>query len=124
MNQATIDRYVSLWQEDQHEAAIAEVLATCWTEDGTYTDPQAGVIRGRQAMIGFVKGFFRQFPNASIAATSRVDSHNGSARFGWSIQRRDGTVVLEGVDFVDFAEDGRIRRIHGFFGPLPERDDA
>jgi len=30
----------------------------------------------------------------------------------------DGTEALVGLDFVELAEDGRIARVVGFFGPL------
>jgi hypothetical protein len=33
--------------------------------------------------------------------------------------RNGDAVELEGVDFAELAPDGRIRRITGFFGPLP-----
>jgi hypothetical protein len=31
----------------------------------------------------------------------------------------DGVVTLERIDFGELAPDGRLKRIVGFFGPLP-----
>ena len=46
-----------------------------------------------------------------------VDEHHGLLRFAWSIAGPDGP-VMEGMEFGELAEDGRLRRIVGFFGPL------
>ena len=35
----------------------------------------------------------------------------------------DGTVAVSGIDVGELADDGRLRRITGFFGELPARDD-
>jgi hypothetical protein len=35
----------------------------------------------------------------------------------------DGTVAVAGVDVGELADDGRLRRITGFFGDLAARDD-
>jgi hypothetical protein len=40
-------------------------------------------------------------------------------RFAWILFRGDGTQWTQGMDFGELAADGRIRRIVGFFGPLP-----
>jgi hypothetical protein len=66
-----------------------------------------------------VTGFFERNPDGNIAV-SRLEHHHDRGRFTWAIRRNDGTTVLDGMDFVDFASDGRIRRITGFFGPPPQ----
>jgi hypothetical protein len=37
----------------------------------------------------------------------------------WEIHR-DGELVLPGIDVTELDEDGRVARVLGFFGPLPE----
>ena len=39
-------------------------------------------------------------------------------RFGWRIVRDGGEQVSEGTDFGELDDDGRLRRIVGFFGAL------
>jgi hypothetical protein len=51
--------------------------------------------------------------------TSAVDEHHGQLRFAWAIQTPGGVEVVKGIDFGELAEDGRLRRITGFYGPPP-----
>jgi len=83
----------------------------------TYTDPTAHVA-GRDALAEHLDGFQAQLPGARIARTTGVDAYGAVARFGWHLVQADGAEALVGVDFVELAEDGRIARITGFFGPL------
>lgn len=66
--------------------------------------------------------FQARFPGHTIDPTSGVDSNGAALRFSWALRRGD-QVVNEGMDFADVAPDGRLRRIAGFFGPLPPLDD-
>jgi hypothetical protein len=51
--------------------------------------------------------------------TSGVDMHHDRARYSWALVRADGT-RFEGFDAVELdLQQGKIRRIDGFFGPLP-----
>jgi hypothetical protein len=40
------------------------------------------------------------------------------ARYGWELVAPDGTVAVGGTDIVEFAADGHLGRIIGFFGDL------
>jgi hypothetical protein len=51
-------------------------------------------------------------------ATTRVDEHNGFARYGWRITNREGTPLLEGIDVVERASDAKLHRVIMFFGGL------
>ena len=44
--------------------------------------------------------------------------YNGFARYGWKIVDGGGSEILRGVDVVERATDGRLRRIVMFFGEL------
>ena len=53
---------------------------------------------------------------------SHADVHHGMLRFAWKFVVADGKVQTEGVDFVEIATDGRLKKVVGFFGspkPLP-----
>ena len=103
------------------EAERRRLLEVAWHEDGVYSDP-VGRAEGREALVSHLAGFQRQFPGHRIVVTSGVDEHDGYFRFGWALNDADGNIVMEGVDFGEVAEDGRIARITGFFDPLPEVD--
>jgi hypothetical protein len=70
------------------------------------------------AMIGDLQG---QFPGHAVTLSSGLDAHHNLVRFGWDLTDADGTVVMQGLDVGIVAEDGRLSRIGGFFGPLPEQ---
>jgi hypothetical protein len=58
-------------------------------------------------------------PGNRIELASGVDEHDGLLRFGWRMLGPDGAVALGGMDFGELDADGRLKRIVGFFGPMP-----
>jgi hypothetical protein len=61
-----------------------------------------------------------QLGNIQVLATTGFDVHHDWARFGWRFVAEDGTTLFDGIDVVQFGEDGRIKRMVGFVGPFPE----
>ena len=108
--------YGAAWNEPD-EAARTSLLDRSWADDGVYCDPTATVV-GRAALVAHIAGFQQMMPRNTIELTSGVDAHDDMFRFAW-VMREDGETALEGIDFGELAPDGRIRRIVGFFGPLP-----
>jgi hypothetical protein len=80
-----------------------------------------GRFAGREAIIGRLSGFRQRFPGANVNITTNVDEHNGFARYGWTIVRQDGTQILDGIDVIELADDGRMARIVMFYGQLQSR---
>jgi hypothetical protein len=113
----TVGTYSEAWAAD--DAERRRLLEVAWHEDGVYSDP-VGRADGREALVSHIAGFQEQFPDHRIVVTSGVDEHDGCFRFAWALSDADGDVVMEGVDFGEVADDGRIARIVGFFDPLPE----
>jgi hypothetical protein len=111
--------YGEAWAAD--DAERRRLLGVVWQENGVYSDP-VGRAEGREAFVSHIAGFQKQFPDHRIAVTSGVDEHDGCFRFAWALSDADGNIVMEGVDFGEVADDGRIARITGFFDPLPEAD--
>ena len=109
--------YAAAWNEPDG-AARRRALEKAWADAGVYSDPTARV-EGRDALVEHIAGFHAQMPGARIVLTSGVDEHHGAIRFTWALRAADGTTVTEGVDFGELADDGRLRRITGFFGPPP-----
>ena len=108
--------YATAWNEPD-AAARRRTLEGAWADRGVYSDPTAHV-EGRDALVEHIAGFQSQMPGARIGRTTAVDAHGTVARFGWHLVQADGTEALVGLDFVELAEDGRIARVVGFFGPL------
>lgn len=119
MNDArfTVKVYVDAWNEPD-EAARRELLHRSWADDGIYTDPSVHV-EGREALVHHARKFADRWPGARIVMTSGVDEHHGFVRFTWRLVSPGGEALRDGMDFGELSADGHLRRIVGFFGPLP-----
>lgn len=115
--QDVVATYVEVWNTPDPDArrALAEA---CWVPDATYQDPATGYV-GPAALAAGCRAFADRLPGARIEIVGQVVVHHGHASFAWCVRDAGGAVVREGVDFVEFAGDGRIRRIVGFFGLPP-----
>jgi hypothetical protein len=111
-----VNTYGAAWNEADEDKRRA-LLDRSWSDDGRYMDPTAQA-DGRDALLAHISGFRAMMPGHTIDMTSDVDVHNNVFRFAW-IMRNGNETVLEGMDFGELADDGRIDRIVGFFGPFP-----
>ena len=93
------------------------LLEGALTEDCELVEPRGRFV-GRGAIVERIVGFTDRFPGARVDITSNVDEHNGFARYAWTIVNRDGSEILHGIDVVERAQDGRLRRVVMFFGDL------
>lgn len=118
----TVDTYLAAWNEPDAERR-AELIERVWTPDGRLIDPPMEALgyEGISDMVATLQG---QFPGHHFRRASAVDAHHAYARFAWELVGPDGAVVLPGVDVVELADDGRLRRVTGFFGAVPPAEDA
>lgn len=116
----TVATYGAAWNEPD-PVARAALLEAAWSTHGTYRDP-TGRADGRDALVAHIGGFQEAMPGHTIHQESGVDTYGDVFRFAWSMRNADG-VVLEGLDYGELDDDGRITRIVGFFGPFPPLDD-
>jgi hypothetical protein len=112
----TVKVYCDAWSESNIEKRRM-MLERVWNSDGTYTDPVSHV-EGREALISRITGFLEKFPGAKIVPSSHADLHHDVLRFTWRLVGADGKTLNEGIDFGEIANDGRLKRIVGFFGPI------
>ena len=115
--QEIVDAYGAAWNEPD-EAKRRALLERAWADDGAYTDPQSNVA-GREALIALIGGMHSQMPGARIEATSGVDVHHDKLRFAWKFASGDGSMMIDGIDFGELADDGRLKTIVGFWGEPP-----
>jgi hypothetical protein len=111
-----VDTYGATWNEPD-ESKRRALLERAWSDTGVYMDP-TGRADGRDALVAHISGFREMMPGHTIDMTSGVDAHGNVFRFAWVMRNGDET-LLEGMDFGEVADDGRISRIIGFFGPFP-----
>ena len=115
-----LDSYARAWNEPDGDER-RRLLETALTADAELAEPR-GRFQGREAIVERISGFHERFPGARVETTTGVDEHNGLARYGWTIFGGDGQTMLEGIDVCQRAEDGRLRLVAMFFGPLPPQE--
>lgn len=113
----TIERYCRLWREMDSNDRLRKLSDIC-SEDVRYCDPGADV-SGTQALAGHIEATLAKMPGSRIIMIGRADYHHNMVRFGWCLERADGSHGAECIDFAELSEHGRLKRITGFFGPLP-----
>jgi hypothetical protein len=114
---ACIELMLSGWNV-RDEAALRDIVARALTADIEFCDPDHD-IRGRDAFIAMVLAFWAKHPGCTISRASAIDSHHDRARYAWAISLPDGR-RFDGFDAAAIdAATGKVRRVDGFFGPLP-----
>jgi hypothetical protein len=118
----TVDAYMAMWNEPD-STRRSEHVQRAWSEAGRYQDPVLES-EGHAGLSEMVANVHAQFPGHRFRRVSAIDSHHDQIRFAWEFVAPDGTVTLTGIDVGIVAADGRLKRVVGFFGPLPERRAA
>jgi hypothetical protein len=115
-----IDTYFEAWNESDAEQRRA-LLERCAGAGVELIDP-TGRFRGIEGVRDRIGAFHQSAPGARVVKSSGDDQHNGFVRYGWNIVDPHGATVLEGIDVVELDNDGSLRRVVMFFGPLPSPD--
>jgi hypothetical protein len=115
---SVIEAYVASWNETDAGRRRAGI-ASAWVPGACYRDPVMAS-DGHDALDKMVAAVQARFPGFVLKRTSKVDVHNGSARFSWSLGPASGPSVIEGVDFCALAPDGRLQSVVGFFDKTPQ----
>jgi len=115
---AVIDAYLGALHEVDAERR-AELVTIAWAPDGKFVDPLISA-EGYEEIGDIAEQVHEQFPGFRFVRTSGIDSHHGIVRFGWALVGPDGTEAVSGLDVGVLASDGRLSRIAGFYGPLPQ----
>jgi hypothetical protein len=115
----SIAAYCDAWGEPD-PARRREMLERIWAEGATYSDPTVQT-RGIDELLAHMANLQITYPGGRIERTSAVDTHHGTARFGWRMALADGATLSEGIDFAEIGADGKLRSIVGFFGALRPR---
>jgi SnoaL-like protein len=116
MSASLVATYAAAWGELDAEAR-GRLLQECWAPEGVYVDPTTRA-EGREGLSAYIAGFHERMPGYRIDLTTSADGHGPHLRFGWAMKRPDGSVELEGMDYAEVDDAGRLTRIVGFFGAL------
>jgi hypothetical protein len=107
------------------DSEIRAELAQCWTARSTHVTPLTDLVQGLDGLTNLIHDFPVMFPGATFHITSPPDLHHDVARFAWRRQStarirtmgRDFGFSIEGLDYLEFDPQNRIRRVIAFFGP-------
>lgn len=110
-----VESYIRAATERDPDARAA-LLEACFAEDGRMVT-RSREIRGRRAIAEMLTRFLADPEVADVRVTSDVDASGTTFRFHSVIEKRDGT-LLDGFDAGEIDEDGKIRLILTFAGPL------
>lgn len=101
-------------------ARRAELVAAGWTPDATFVDPLFAAT-GHAEIAAIADAVVNGYPGQRFVRTTEVDEHHGIIRYGWALVAADGSITVTGLDVAELAEDGRMRKVTGFFGELTPR---
>lgn len=111
-----IDTYFSAWNAAD-APTITERLTACLSPASfAYQDPQYQTT-DLMDLARHIAEFKKTFPGP-IALISSIDQYGSVARCIWQIRQPNGSIIMDGTDFFQFDEAGRLRSITGFFGRL------
>jgi len=119
---ATVDTYLAAWSEPD-AVRRAELVEQVWTPDGRLVDPPLEGI-GHAGIADLGVALQTHYPGHTFRRTSGVDAHHDQLRFTWELVGPDDAVALTGLDVGEVAPNGRLHRIAGFFGDVPELGNA
>ena len=116
----TVDTYLAAYNETDAPSRVA-LLERSFAPDGRLIDPPLDGA-GREGISAMMAAVHQQFPGHTFRRATGIDEHHGHLRYGWELLGPDGGVVLAGTDVGELDGNGRLVRVTGFFGPLPELD--
>ncbi|MEZ5409315.1 MAG: nuclear transport factor 2 family protein [Acidimicrobiales bacterium] len=111
--ETTVGRYLDAWNASpQDRPALVEAV---FSPDAYYCDG-ASEVAGHLGITAMMDGIAERFPGSTFTRSSAVDTHHSQARFAWTLTGADGTTIVDGIDAMRLAPDGRITVTLGFFG--------
>lgn len=115
-----IDRYFDSLNETDSKR-LRELTKQVWAEKSKFGTPY-GEVEGHDAIIALVEGVQKQFPNAKVRRTSKIDGFGNYLRWSFVLSQADGKPIIGGVDF-GIVVDGKLQLVMGFFDFAPNPTD-
>ena len=110
--ESTWTTYTAAWKAGSDEERQA-LLGRSVQPDCHYADPLVQV-EGWPALSTYVAVLQRPVPGVHFV-TRRFIVHHGRSMAQWHMLDGQARTVGEGVSFGEYADDGRLRRMTGFF---------
>lgn len=113
-----LNHMLEVWNE-RDPSKICERVDAVFSADVVFIDPANSIV-GCDAFEKRVQSFRARLPEVICGRSSGVDRHHGLHRYHWEIHQGDQRLI-EGFDVTEVDADGRVSRVEGFFGPIPQR---
>jgi hypothetical protein len=115
---ALVDAHLAAFSAPD-DATRRALIEQAWAPTGHFADPLFAATGHDEidALAASVPGLY---PDHVFTRTSGIDLHHGQARYAFAFTGPDGTVVVDGVEVAQVGVEGRLVRVIGFFGPVPE----
>ncbi len=115
----SLDHMLAAWNESD-PSMVRSHLERALALGVEFIDPSIET-HGLDEFEANVHNVQAELPGAQYSRTSGVDSHHSLHRYSWQISR-DGKIVVTGFDVTEVNREGKVTRVLGFFGPLPDTD--
>ncbi len=111
---ARAERWFAAWNEP--EAATRRRAFEALVGDGIVFQDAYSSTRGLDDLDAHVTGAKVHMPGIVLARTGEPRQCQGTALVDWEARLADGKVLSKGTSVFEFAADGRIERVVGFWG--------
>ena len=113
--------YSQAWDGSIAANERSDLLARAWADGGALFDPESpdGVV-GADALARYIEAQHEDSPGMVVSEIGEAELVGDRLRGKWVQHDSDGVKAYSGVDFVEFAEDGRIKRLTMFFDEIPD----
>jgi hypothetical protein len=115
----SFDHMMGAWNERDPEK-IRGLLDLALSNDVEFCDPQHHT-HGIDEFEAMVRQFRNDIPDAVCARSTGIDAHHHLYRYEWTVSAND-ELLVPGFDVAAVNEAGKVCRVDGFFGPLPDAD--
>jgi len=108
-----VDAFLRAWGEAD-SAARRALLESCAIEGIVFRDAFSAT-DGIEEMLANLEAVRLHMPGVSLVRSGDIRAAHGTALVGWVAQRNGGEAIGRGTNVIDFAPDGRIARVVGFW---------
>jgi len=110
-----VDAYLKAWG-DPDAAARKSLLGSCAALEIEFRDAYSATA-GLDDLLAHLDAVQVYMPGVMLARDGDVRLSHGTAIAGWKASKQDGSPAGRGINVYDFAPDGRIARVVGFWEP-------
>jgi hypothetical protein len=117
-----LEAYGHAWEEP--DPVVRGRLLEYSTVDSIHVHEPTRTLTSRAAVDAAMAMFLSQYPGGTIPLVGNIRERHDRVWFRWDAFTASKMPIATGFDFMARAADGRIERVHSFFGTLPTTPGA